>query len=133
MIPEKGKSFERRLGKKKPRDSEDRVQKKLARLGVKKQPGSGAILGRKSDHEMAAPESYHFEDKTTFNTKEARLKIGWLSKINRESRARRKVPVLVMGFEQLARPVPQDWAMLPLEELVKLIEAAGGRPTDRDD
>lgn len=75
---------------------------------------------------MALPESFHFEDKTTWDTSEIKIQIGWFSKATVQARARRKVPVVVLGMEKLEAPIEKDWGAMPLSKLVRLIEIAGG-------
>lgn len=115
----------RRLRRKKPvHAQEQRAGKKLQRLGARAQPGSGNQLARKGDFDVPTPESFLAEAKSTV-TQTLAVNMGWLRKIDREARGVRKTPMLIMQFEAMSVPVPKDWAAVPLEVLVRLIEAAG--------
>ena len=103
---------------------ETRAAKKLRRLGVRKQRGSGNQHHAKGDLEGTKPESFLGECKTT-DKRHLPISMSWLRKITREARGVRKTPILVFGFEGMTPPTPKDWAAIPLEAFEQLIAAAG--------
>lgn len=110
---------------------ETRAVKKLRRLGVHKQRGSGNQHHAKGDLEGIQPESLLGECKTT-DKRHLPINMAWLRKITREARGVRKTPLLIFGFEGMTPPTPKDWAAIPLEVFEKLIVAAGWDMEVRD-
>lgn len=103
---------------------ENRSAKKLRRLGIRKQRGSGNQHHAKGDLEGTQPESLLGECKTT-DKRHLPINMAWLRKITREARAVRKTPLLIFGFEAMTPPTPKDWAAIPLEVFERLVIAAG--------
>jgi len=88
------------------------------------QPGSGNYAGRKGDVEAYEPESLLAECKETVHN-HLKVEFSWIRKVVAEARDRRKKPMLVLGFTEQQGPVPNVWGCLPLDLLVKLLDAAG--------
>ena len=105
---------------------ESKIEKKLSRLGARKQAGSGNYAGRKGDLDIPEPETLLIESKEITGRRVDAVEITqWLRKITREARGKRKKPCLVIGFPDLEGAVAKEWGMLPLSLLEKLILAAG--------
>lgn len=105
---------------------ETSVEKKLKRLGARKQAGSGNYAGRKGDVDIPEPETLLIESKEITGRRVSAVEItAWLRKITREARGKRKKPCLVVGFPDLEGAVAKEWGMIPLDLLEKLVVAAG--------
>jgi hypothetical protein len=113
------------LGRDEPRlPQEARLQRKLRGL-ARPQPGSGNQPGRPGDFDFAGPESILAESKTAITRRHVIVEMAWLRKIDREARGSRKVPALIIGFENMPPPAEKDWMALPLSKMLALIKAAG--------
>lgn len=106
---------------------ESKIERKLKRLGARKQPGSGNYAGMPADIDIPEPETLLIESKEITGRRITPIELtSWLRKITREARASgRKKPCLVVGFPDMEGAVAKEWGMLPLDLLEKLILAAG--------
>jgi len=82
-------------------------------------PASGAFQGFKSDI-IADKYRARIEAKATAK-KSLSIKQEWLEKIDQEAGIN-QTPVLTVRFDNMPRPVPKDWAMIPLETLLELLD-----------
>lgn len=100
---------------------EDRLSKKL---GGKRIPRSGGLAWSKWDHttangDISAPDM-HYEHKRTEN-KSVSIPHEWLTKVCEGARRALKDPGVIVTFEKKGRP-PEDWVLVPLEVLERLLE-----------
>lgn len=110
---------------------EKRTVKKLSKLGARRQPGSGNQTGKKGDIPLDRAETILFENKTTTGVVLS-LNYSDVRKITREARDDRRVPGLLLAWENVKGPYPKDWGALPLEVLERLIRAAGWEALKRE-
>lgn len=103
---------------------EKRSAKKLQSLGASLTPGSGNQPSKKGDIILRELETILFENKSTQGVV-LKLDYSDVRKITREARTDRRVPGLLLAWENVEGPYPKDWGALPLEVLKRLIEAAG--------
>lgn len=97
-----------------------RAEKKTSsRLGVRKNPGSGAIEGLKGD---LTADDFLIENKSTEH-RSMSVKLEWLEKISREARQVGRSPALTIQFvDKLGNPVPYGrWALIPEDEFKDVI------------
>jgi hypothetical protein len=97
-----------------------RAEKKASgRLGVRKNPGSGAVEGLKGD---LTADDFLIENKTTEH-RSISLKMDWLEKIHREARQVGRSPAVTIQFvDKLGNPVPYGrWALIPEDEFKDVI------------
>lgn len=113
-----------RLGKRVSRlPQEDRIETKF-KAAARRQPGSGNQLHRPGDFEGVEPESVVLDGKTTTKNRSIVITMAQLRKVDREARGLRKTGGLIVGFETMSPPVEQDWALIPLGLLIKLMQQA---------
>lgn len=132
-----GKPASGKLGKAPDRigdRAENQAQKRLARLGARKTPGSGNYVGKPADIEIPEPETILFESKEITGRRVSPLELTkWLRKITREARTSgRRTPGLILTLADVEGAVPKQWGMIPLENLENLILAAGWDALESD-
>lgn len=105
----------------------------MSSLGARKQSGSGNYIGAKGDIDFKEPESLLFELKEITGRRMSAVEVtAWLRKIAGEARGVRKTPGLVIKFPNLEGAVPKVWAMLPLDVMRDLVEAAGWEALEKE-
>ena len=91
------------------------------RLGGKRQPASGAMLGHKGDVKLT---DFLLDSKETVH---ASIIISGkdLTKITREADGEGKIPGLVITIERVPRTVATEWVMIPLDSFGDLLRLGG--------
>lgn len=98
-----------------------RAEKKTSgRLGVRKNPGSGAVEGLKGD---LTADDFLIENKSTEH-RSISIKLEWLEKIHKEARQVGRAPAVTIQFvDKLGNPVPYGrWALVPEDEFSEFLE-----------
>lgn len=99
------------------KDKANKTEKRLAkRLGGSRQPGSGMFSCMKGD--VKTPELLIDSKETDRDSFSLTTKM--LAKIEEESHTQRKVPAIVLKFNEAKLGMIKEWIVLPLEEYERL-------------